>query len=78
MRRTPSSGRAWIADVVCGAIGGYAVLGMYGIAAGAVFMAGTGQVFRARRLRREAQLRELRARYRNPSYRGGIKPTEFA
>jgi hypothetical protein len=61
VRRSPNP-YAWIADVLCGAIGGYAVLGPYGALAGALFMATAGEMYRRRRLRREAQLRELRSR----------------
>lgn len=55
---------AWIADVLGGAFCGGMMFGEWGAVAGATFMATAAGVYRRERLRRAAQLRELRERQR--------------
>jgi hypothetical protein len=54
---------AWIADVLGGAFCGSMLFGALGAVAGATFMATAGGIYRRQRLRRAAQLRELRERH---------------
>lgn len=53
---------AWIADVLCGAIGGSIFFGRTGALIGVLFMLTAGETYRRRRLHRERQLQALRAR----------------